>query len=306
MRSRAAAASLAYMMRIGYVQNDPVYGETAANLRAVEAAMAGAKSRFGGTGGEASDGASGKTSGGASAESPGGDHVDLWILPELFASGYQFGDRAECARLAEPVPDGPTTQGLLRIACERGCAIVAGLPERAGERVYNAAVAVNPSGLRAVYRKVHLFNREKEWFDPGDTPFPVVELAGARVGIMICWDWRFPEVARTLALGGAQVIAHPSNLVLPWCQAAMVTRALENRVFVATVNRVGRENRGGSDLTFTGGTRIVSPGGEVLSDAPAGAAFVDVVEVDPTIADNKRATTGNDLFQDRRPEFYRL
>jgi 5-aminopentanamidase len=263
------------MMRIGYVQNDPVFGEPDANLRAVETAMRQTR-------------------------------ADLWILPELFASGYLFGDRTESARLAEPVPDGPTVQGLLRIARERACAIVAGLPERSGGRVHNTAVAVDPSGVRAVYRKVHLFNREKEWFDPGDTPFPVVELAGARVGIMICWDWRFPEVARTLALGGAQLIAHPSNLVLPHCQAAMVTRALENRVFVATVNRIGRENRGGSDLTFTGGTRIVSPDGEVLRDAPASAVSVDFVEIDPGLADSKRATPGNDLFRDRRPEFYRL
>jgi 5-aminopentanamidase len=263
------------MMRIGYVQNDPVYGEPAANLDVVEARLA-----------EAAP-------------------ADLWVLPELFASGYLFGDRSECVRLAEPVPDGATTRGLLRIAREYHCAIVAGLPERAGECVYNAAVAVDPSGVRAIYRKVHLFNREKEWFDPGDTPFPVVDLAGACVGIMICWDWRFPEVARTLALGGAQVLAHPSNLVLPYCQAAMITRALENRVFVVTVNRIGREDRAGSDLTFTGGSRIVSHEGRVLSDAPSETASVDLVEIDPRLADDKRATAGNDLFTDRRPEFYR-
>jgi predicted amidohydrolase len=261
-------------MNIGYVQNDPVYGEPAANLRTVEAAM-------------------------------GTAEADLWILPELFASGYLLGNRVESARLAEPIPGGPTAQGLLRIARERGCAIVAGLPESAGGRIFNAAIAVDPSGLRAVYRKVHLFSREKEWFDPGDTPFPVIDLAGARVGIMICWDWRFPEVARTLALGGAQLIAHPSNLVLPYCQAAMVTRALENRLFTVTVNRIGRESRAGSDLTFTGGSRIVSHEGRVLSDAPAGAASVDVVEIEPALADDKRATEQNDLFADRRPEFYR-
>jgi predicted amidohydrolase len=262
------------MMRIGYVQNDPAYGEPVANLREVDAAM-------------------------------GPTPADLWILPELFASGYLLGDRGEAERLAEPIPDGPTTQGLLRIARERGCAMIAGLPERAGSATYNAAIAVDPTGLRAVYRKIHLFSREKEWFDPGDLPFAVIDLAGARVGIMICWDWRFPEAARTLTLAGAQVIAHPSNLVLPHCQAAMVTRALENRVYVATVNRIGRETRAGSDLVFTGGSRIVSPEGRVLSDAPAGAAAVQVVEIDPALADDKWATPQNDLFADRRPSFYR-
>jgi len=263
-------------MRIGYKQNHPAYGERDANLRALETAIAGS------------------------------ERADLWVVPELFATGYLFGSRAECERLAEPIPDGPTTRALIRLARETGAAIVAGIAERAPDgRLFNAAVAVDRSGLRALYRKTHLFDREKEWFDAGDSGFLVVALAGARVGLMICFDWRFPEAARTLALEGAQVIAHPSNLVLPFCQAAMVTRALENRVFTVTANRIGTEERAGSCLAFTGGSRIVAPDGSILADAPETETASGVVEIDPAVADDKRATARNDLWRDRRAEFYR-
>jgi len=263
-------------MRLGYVQNHPLYGVREENVRMLESVV--------------------------SAAGP----ADLWVLPELFASGYLFGSRSEAERLSEPVPDGATTAALIRLARETGAAFVAGLAERAGGRVFNSAVAVDPTGVRALYRKIHLFDREKEWFDPGDLGFPVIPLAGARVGIMICFDWRFPEAARTLALGGAQLIAHPSNLVLPHCQDAMVTRAIENRVFTATVNRIGVERAGdGSQLTFTGRSRIVSPGGSVLAEAPATEIAAGVVELDPAEADDKRATARHDLLADRRPEHYR-
>ncbi len=265
-------------MRIGIVQTHPVFGEPAANLSAVERALAGAQ--------------------------PG---ADLWVIPELFATGYVFGSRAEVERLAEPVPDGPTTRGLVDLARARRTSIVAGVAERAADgRFHNSCVAVDPAGgVRALYRKTHLFDFEKEWFDPGDTGFMRVDLAGARVGLMICFDWRFPEAARTLTLMGAQVIAHPSNLVHPHCQEAMVTRALENGVFVVTANRIGTEARAGHDATFTGRSRIIAPGGKVLAEGPVDRIWTGAVEIDPSAADNKFVTEHNDLLADRRPEFYR-
>lgn len=263
-------------MRVAWLQNSPTYGQVEANLARAAAMM---ESRA----------------------------ADLWVLPELFATGYIFGDRTECERLAEPIPDGPTCRALVDLARRTGSCIVAGLAESApGGRLYNAAVAVDPGGVRGLYRKLHLFDREKEWFDPGDTQFPVADLAGARVGVMICFDWRFPESARTLALSGAQIIAHPSNLVHPFCQAAMVTRAIENRVFTVTANRIGTEDRAGSRLDFTGVSRIVAPDGAVLSDGPVAVEAVGIAEIDPRRAEDKRATGGNDLWADRRPEYYRL
>jgi predicted amidohydrolase len=261
-------------MRIGWIQTEPTYGDVAANLRAVERIVISVP-------------------------------ADLWVLPELFSTGYVFGARREAKRLAEPIPEGPTTQALIELAKRSDCAIIGGLPERGpDEKIFNAAIAVSADGLRAHYRKLHLFDYEKEWFDPGDTPLSVADLAGARVGIMICFDWRFPETARTLTLRGAQIIAHPANLVQPYCQAAMITRALENKVFTVTTNRIGTEEKGPIHFTFTGQSRIVDPDGEILSDGPASSTAFDVVTIDPQDADKKGVTAHNDVISDRRPVFY--
>jgi len=127
------------------------------------------------------------------------------------------------------------------------------------------------------------------------------------VGVMICFDWIMPEVARTLALKGADIIAHPSNLVLPYCPAAMITRSVENRVFTVTCNRVGVEERvRGARLEFIGTSQVVSPRGEVLARAGRRGESVSVVEIDPVEARDKRVTPANDLFRDRRPRLYDL
>ncbi len=109
-----------------------------------------------------------------------------------------------------------------------------------------------------------------------------------------------------MALAGAQVILHPSNLVLPYCQAAMVTRAVENRVFTVTCNRVGSESRAGVRLRFTGQSRIVDPRGRVLAQAGERGQALKVVRIDATEANKKRITSRNHLFQDRRPRLYHL
>ena len=128
---------------------------------------------------------------------------------------------------------------------------------------------------------------------------------GTTVGMMICFDWAFPEAARSLALGGAQVIAHPSNLLLPWCPEAMKTRCLENRVAAATANRVGTEDRTGRALTFNGLSQVVSPLAEVLQrlDGTSAGAAVGVIDLAET---DKLFTPRNDVFGDRRPDQYRL
>ncbi|MFB3908025.1 MAG: nitrilase-related carbon-nitrogen hydrolase [Candidatus Eisenbacteria bacterium] len=263
-------------MRVGVVQIQPVFGDAEANVRLVKEAI-------------------------------GQRRADLWVLPELFSTGYLFGNRETLERLAEPVPQGPTARALIDLAGRLDAAFVAGIAERAPSgRIYNASIAVDATGIRGIYRKVHLFDREVLWFDSGDLPFSVVDLRGARVGMMICFDWIYPEAARTLTLLGAQVIAHPSNLVLPFCQSAMVTRALENRVFTVTTNRIGAEERGGVRLEFTGGSRIVGPRGAVLADAPGAEPAAIAVDIDPAEADEKHATPRNHLLLGRRPDFYKI
>jgi len=154
------------------------------------------------------------------------------------------------------------------------------------------------------YRKIHLFNREKLWFSGGNKAPEVFAVAGFRLGVMICFDWFFPETARTLALKGAQIIAHPSNLVMPYCQRSMPLRCLENRVFAITANRIGRETRGADDFLFTGASQITGHKGDILSQGPVDQPHIALVELDPTAADDKNLNDYNHLFNDRNPSFY--
>jgi predicted amidohydrolase len=263
-------------MRVGFVQTVPEFGKKKENLERVR---------------ELLDGVS----------------ADLIVLPELFSTGYVFTDARELESMAEPFPGGPTSAFLEEMAATHDMAVVAGVLERAGAsgtQYFNSAVAFGPEGHVATYRKIHLFWEEKRWFAPGDGGFRVARLKGVAIGLMICFDWIFPESARVLALEGAQVICHPSNLVLPHCQRAMVTRCLENRVFAITANRSGIEHRGGNRMAFTGGSQVTSPHGEILLRGPESGEQIGIVEIDPRLSLDKRITPENDLFADRRPECY--
>ena len=236
--------------------------------------------------------------------------ADLVVLPELFATGYFFKSRDGLEQVVEPVPEGPTTRRLETWARTSGATFVAGLAERAGGRFYNSAVVVAPEGYVGTYRKVHLFYEEKLYFTPGDLGFPVFDVrdrAGAayRLGVMICFDWYFPEAARSLALGGADVVAHPSNLVRKDCPRAMPIRALENHVFTATANRIGRESNGEETLTFVGQSLICDPKGEVLAQAGRAETAWVTAAIDPTAARDRQITAHNHLLGDRRPAAYR-
>ncbi|MBI5487847.1 MAG: hypothetical protein HY905_10985 [Deltaproteobacteria bacterium] len=259
-------------MRAAIFQFSPAFGDVAANMARIERAVRSAD-------------------------------ADLWVLPELATTGYLFADRAECSALAEPA-DGPSLRALVDLCRERSTRVVIGFAEREGERIYNAAAHLSPEGVLSVYRKVHLFDRERVTFDPGPGPFRVDPLGAHRLGMMICFDWVFPEAARSLALLGADVIAHPANLVLPFCQDAMVTRALENGVFCLTANRVGVERRAGVELAFTGRSQIVDPQGRVLARAPSDAEATLAVDLELELARDKSLTPRNDRLGDRRPECY--
>jgi predicted amidohydrolase len=228
----------------------------------------------------------------------------LIVLPELAFTGYSFRDRAAVARLAEDPRDSPTVERLVALCGERDLHLVTGFAERAGDRLYNSALLLGPEGLQHVYRKLHLFGREKECFDPGDVPLQVHEVRGLRIGIMICFDWAFPEVARSLALQGADVICHPANLVLTYCQQTMLARCIENGVYAVTANRYGTEDRPHGALTFTGQSQIVAPRGLLLYRAAAEEDDLHRVEIDATLARDKRLTAQNDIVADRRPEYY--
>jgi predicted amidohydrolase len=231
--------------------------------------------------------------------------LDLLVLPEFFATGYQFVSKEEVAELAEPIPHGETTDFLASLSQEKNMYIVAGLPEKDGGIFYNSAVLAGPEGFLGLYRKTHLFHEENLFFTPGDTGFRVWDTTIGRIGIMICFDWFFPESARTLALKGAEVIAHPSNLVLPYCPQAMPVRCLENRVYAVTANRIGTEQRKeGAALTFIGQSQIASPKAEILAQAGAAEEALLAADLDLALARDKKLNQYNDLFRDRRPEYY--
>jgi predicted amidohydrolase len=230
--------------------------------------------------------------------------AEVLVLPELFNTGYLIVSQQEAVALSEPVPGGKTTEALCAAARKKNAYIVAGLIERQGGDLFNSAVIAGPSGYIGTYRKIHLFNEEKLWFKPGDLGFQVFDIGSCRIGVMICFDWFFPESMRTLALRGADLICHPANLVLPFCQDAMITRCLENRVFAVTANRTGEENRGGKFFRYTGGSQITAPGAKVLCRAGGETEESGAAEIDLSLARDKNLNPYNHALGDRRAEFY--
>lgn len=230
-----------------------------------------------------------------------GKNADLWVLPEFFVTGYNFKNRREVHRVAEEIPGGPTCKALMDFSIRNHCAVVAGLVEKSGGNYFNSAALVQRKKI-SIYRKTHLFGIEKKFFKKGDTGFWIEQVAGAHIGVMICFDWFFPESARTLALKGAEIILHPANLVLPWGPEGMKMRSIENRLFSVTANRIGTE-RG---LKFIGQSQIVAPDGEILVRAVSDKCQVAVVKIYARLARNKKITNQNDIWRDRRTESYFL
>lgn len=258
-------------MRLAVVQTNPGFGEVDANVRDALSLMRQEK-------------------------------AELYVLPELFNTGYNFIDVDEVDRLSERA-DGRTFKALAAFAKTLNCFVAYGFAEK-DDALYNSAGLLGPNGMIGLYRKVHLYYRETLFFTPGNLGFPVFQLPFGKVGMMICFDWIYPESARTLALRGAQLIVHPSNLVLPHCPDAMITRCLENRIFSATANRVGVEDRGGITLKYIGKSEIVSPKGEVLERLSEHERGIACANVDLQSAADKRLNEYNDLLTDRKTVSY--
>ena len=233
--------------------------------------------------------------------------ADLVVMPELSNSGYLYENTESIKPYAEENHgDGDFLSSLIDLAASINGIIVAGYAELDGDHVFNSSAAVSEKGVIENYRKTHLYADEKLIFKPGNSGFKVFEWQGVNIGMMICFDWIFPESARTLALSGAQIIAHPANLVLPYCQDAMITRSIENKVFTITANRIGQEQLGKGHLHFTGTSQITSPTAEILYRGPINKETVHLTNIEPELAHNKRISARNDLFDDRRPEYYKL
>lgn len=225
--------------------------------------------------------------------------VDVLVLPELCNSGYVFQNKDEADAAAEEIPQGPMSSELLEWSKE-GRMVVAGICEKTDKGLYNSAGIFVDGEHITTYRKIQLFLDERSWFLPGEEEPPVVEFNGNRFGVMICFDWAFPEITRVLTLKGAQVILHPANLVLPYCQDAMITRSIENRVFTASANRIGTER----EVRFSGHSQITSPKGKRLATLNGEEIGITWYDIDPSIADDKMITKRDHVIDDRRPALY--
>ena len=251
---------------------------------------------------------------------------DIMVFPELSLSGYLFTHSSQVRACAETIP-GPSFSELQKAAERTNTLVIYGCIEKVlksqihlhsedigiqntyphdNECVYfNSACAVSRDGTYHIYRKAHLFDREKLFFSQGNTPFSVFTYKNIKIGMLICFDHIFPEAARSLALQGAQIICHPSNLVLPGtAQLTTRVRTIENRVFWILANRTGKETLDGLSYAYTGNSCIFAPGGILLAAGDENHESVICCDINPIEADNKQITPLNNLLEDRRESLY--
>jgi N-carbamoylputrescine amidase len=235
----------------------------------------------------------------------------LVVLPELSNTGYMFQSREEAFALSEPIPNGPTVKAWSEIAAKHGLHLVAGICERDGAKLFNSAVLIGPSGYIGTFRKVHLWNEENLYFEPGDLGFPVFHTAIGRIGIAICYDGWFPETYRLAALQGADIVCVPTNWVPIPGQAegreAManilaMAAAHSNSIYIACADRVGTE-RG---QLFEGQSLIVGHTGWPVA-GPASRDKEEILTADVALGEARRARNWNafnQVLRDRRSDLY--
>ncbi|MEN3046900.1 MAG: nitrilase-related carbon-nitrogen hydrolase [Candidatus Hydrothermales bacterium] len=260
-------------MRIGFYQLKPLHGEKEKNLEIIKEVIR--KSR-----------------------------AEILVFPELATSGYLVPDREFLEKNSFSVPDSREFEDLLKVVRSTGTVSVIGFPEKFNERFYNSALYILPDGSFGVYRKVHLFYKEKLYFEGGDSvESGIFEYGGFKFGVMICFDWFFPEQVRYLVLKGVNMILHCANLVLPWSQRAMRIYSVINRVFTLTSNRIGEERYKDDVYVFTGKSQIVSPSGKILARANSKSEVLRVKDLDLSESYNKNINEFNNIFEDLK-RFY--
>lgn len=235
----------------------------------------------------------------------------LVVLPELCNSGYVFNTREEAFELSEEVPNGPTSQAWCDVANKYNLHIVAGINEREGETLYNSSVVIGPHGYIGTFRKVHLWNEENLFFEPGNLGFPVFKTPIGRIGTFICYDGWFPESYRLCALQGADIICIPTNWVpIPgqregreaMANILVMAASHSNSVFIAAADRIGTER----DQPFVGQSIITSYAGWPIG-GPASPDKEEIIYADVNLADARRKRNWNEynqVLRDRRSDVY--
>jgi len=259
-------------MRIALVQMDVAYGDVAANHAKARAFIVEGLARG----------------------------AELFVFPELWTTGYKL---KEIGKMAETLA-GKTLAMLCRTARENNVAIIAGsIPELCDGKIYNAACAIDKDGrIVGRYRKIHLIGLMEEdlYLSPGEErcSFPI---ASTTAGLIICYDLRFPELPRVLALQGARVLFVPAEWPAVrghhW-RMLNIARAIENQIFVVAVNRVGSD----PDNVFFGHSLAVDPWGEIIVEGSETQEELLIVDIDPKFVENVRSRVP--VFQDRRPACY--
>lgn len=258
------------MLKVAQIQFNPQVGEVQQNLERVETLLNQAKD------------------------------ARLVILPELSNSGYNFINRNQALSLASTVQKSEYVEMLVEVAKNKNQYIVSGFHELDGNELFNSSLIVNPKGDIGTYRKIHLFMNEKQIFSRGNLGLPIFEVDGAKLGMLICFDYLFPEIWRIMALKGTDIIAHPSNLVTYKAFKVVPAQAVMNRFFIFTTNRIGSER----DVSFSGRTFAVDPEGEIISEASANNQELLFTEINPLDARNKMITLKNHVLNDRFPDLY--
>ncbi len=231
--------------------------------------------------------------------------ANLILFPELALTGYVVRDLAY--ELAEPVPSGPSIRDITEVANRLDVHVIFGLIEKSAEAesvLHNTAVLIGPEGYLGKYRKMHLPTHsvfeEKRYFRPGYQT-PVFETDVGRIGLTICYDIFFPEITRAIRLKGAQLIAcisaSPSTRK-GYFEILTAARALENTVFLAYTNLVGIED----GLQFWGGSRLVAPNGNVITQAKYDEEDLTITPID--YSEMKNAETFVPALRDLRPELF--
>ncbi len=272
------------MIRIGCIQSNPIFGDIDSNLKKFKEFVSEAD-------------------------------ADLLVFPELAFTGYFFTSSQQAKQYSQPV-DGMLAKKIRQIAKEHNVAIVTGFLEEANGSLYNSAIAIDRNGkLVGHYRKVHLFYYEKVVFEIGDHGFPVcvIEVRNSekiKLGLQICYDWRFPEVTRSLAIKGAEVVAIPSNIVTTTGMLldTLKVRAFENKVIVAFADRIGIEKAEIDDkseeLVFRGESCIINYNGNLISlcsNHEESIAYADVLTEETR---SKIINKFNNIISDRQEDIY--
>ena len=236
------------------------------------------------------------------AEKPG---TNLIVFPELMTSGYE-GTPEMFQELAETLPNGESMQVMGALAKKHHVHIIYGFPERdpvLTDVLYNAAVLINSDGIAVgTYRKVHPFADEKRWCRAG-CEVPVFDTEIGKIGIMICWDTGFPEIARCCALKGADLLVVSTNWEDPYADDwDLITkaRAFDNTLHLVAANRIGDD---GKTLSFFGHSKIMGPTGREIAALDERKEGYISAELDLSLTQKERARYYT-FFKDRRPEVY--